>query len=175
VGAGADLLRSVAAPADDHYLFSALTRIVDPMTNPRTEHVGGNYPAPVDQLLGAFRGLEERGYVFDQAALGEPGALLAYLDSFRAKPAPRPKEWKQHFEEGTQSPVVLIREAAIYSLPYPIPSDCAVSVNAERSDSDEGIKSAVLFASERKSIIYSSFPNVPPQVIQLPTGTDGGK
>lgn len=172
VAAAAGILRLLGNDEDAMALLNTLDRVIKPLTSPRGEDTDlGNYPKPARELLEAMFGLRTRGYACHETALTSDGAVVAYLDSFRAKPLPRPAGWKQLFEASCASPCVVLREAAIRSVPYPVPPECAALVTAAKADPDAGVRSAVLFVTERKIIVHPppGFPkDIPPRVIELP-------
>lgn len=180
IAAGAGILRSLGNNDDAAALCDALDRTIKSQTIPRETYTG-NYPQPVQGLLEALVGLRTRGLTLTATTMGSDGSKLAYLDSFRAKQTRRPPGWHQIFESACASPCVILREAAIRSLVYPVPAECADLVAALKSDPDAGIEAAILFATERK-VINRPPPgapkSMPAQVIDIPAEplqTEGSK
>ena len=179
IAAGAGILRLLGSAEDAPALLATLDRVIKPMTTPRDESADvGNYPKPVQQLLGAFFGLRTRGYAPDEATLTTDGAVMAYFDSFRAKRAPRPQKWQELFAAYNANPCVVLREAAIRSVPYPAPVEYAALLASAKSDPDAGVRGAVLFVTEHKIIIRPPpgfSKNFPPTIINVPSDTGQGK
>jgi hypothetical protein len=68
-----------------------------------------------------------------------------------------------------------MREAAIRSIPYPTPPNCAELVKEALADPDVGVSRAALFVSEHKTVVtpFAGFPQtkdmeMPDQVIDSP-------
>lgn len=179
VAAGAGILRLLGNQKEVSALLLALDRTIKPMTAPRNEGAErGNYPEPVPQLLAAFVGLRNRGYSLDDAAVKTDGAVMVYFNAFRAKRAPRPPRWKELLVAYSASPCVVLREAAIRSVPYPPPSEYGALLASAKSDPDSGVRRAALFVTEHKIIIQPPpgfSKDFPPTVIQVPPDSPAGE
>ncbi len=140
VGAGARVLESVGAPSDREAVVKALERVLDPMVMPRNDPKDNilNWPEPLPDLLRAAHALEPASSAADAEPGGNAGFLL-YFEAVARKPGPRPDGWERKvavFGENCHYPA---REAALRSIPEPVPQGLFTFVRGRLEDPDLGV------------------------------------
>jgi hypothetical protein len=138
VACGAFLMEAVGTPAEAPAVLGALDRALEPLGTPRTNPKDNilDPPEPVRELLRAMQVLRSRGFTL---SIGGYTQILLYFEWLANEPPPRPPNWRQMLDAfGTASPYPL-REAALRSIPVPVPADCTRFVMRGLTDPDLGV------------------------------------
>lgn len=148
---GAAMLQSVGVKADAPLVLAALERALEPMVEARHDPKDNilDLPEPLPELLRAMQALRKRGFTLGQDLSGE-GQILLYFTWLEGDAAPRPQRYAQildAFGPNTRFPT---REAALRSIPVPVPPYARELILRGLSDPDLGVSRAAC-ALARKS------------------------
>jgi len=174
VGEAASMLALLGDASDVPRILAIMdqTLTAPSQADPDLQKEGYN-PTALGALASAMAGIRTRGPIPDDVGPLAPGAAYAYFSNLRAQPLPRDPLWKVRLDVFCHSPYAPLREAAIRSIPFPPPTDCATIVTAASQDPDEGVRDAALFVSKHEIVMGMNFPygpKLPPRIIHL----DGG-
>ena len=152
VASGACIIQSVGTVGDAPGVFSALDRalqapaVVSPRHDPQDDFI--DFPAPIPALLAASETLDARGY----DATGSPsghGELLAYFHHWNRKTPDRPPLWRTLIDAYGANWPYPVREAALNSIPQPVPDSCVPFVYQGLSDPDFGVRIAACSLAQK--------------------------
>ena len=140
VALGARLLASIGVAEDAPALLAALDRAVDSCFNPRRDPKDNilDFPAPIPDLVYALDLLRARGYVLGEPPRGKGQALLCFL-ALAKEPPPRPDGWLRRLDVDASSGKFPLREAALRSIPSPLPPEAKPLVLRAFDDADLGV------------------------------------
>jgi len=142
VRCGAFMIEAIGTPEDAPALFSALNQAAElPVAiNARrlpTDDIL-DFPDPLPELLRAALTLYERGCDPEKYLSGH-GQLLAYFSHWQKESPSRPQEWLELVDVFGQDATYPVREAALKSIPLPLPDSCIKFVNRGFDDQDLGV------------------------------------
>jgi hypothetical protein len=148
VAAGAFMIISVGKKEDAPAVLAAINKARNPTHKNRTEPKDNilNTPQPIRQLLRAMDALCTRGYSLGEHISGDVEILL-YFHFLRNDPSPRPKRYRRFLEAFGTSSWFPIREAAVRSIPKPIPPEYRDFVLERLEDKDLGVCRAACAAA----------------------------
>ncbi len=170
VGEGAALLASVGLSADAPEILAALeTAMERGAIGPRHKDEDDilDEPGPISPLVQAMSALRARGYALGEGLSGS-AELLLYFTWLANDPARRPENWLSTLNTFGRDGNFVVREAALRSIPQPIPAGC-VSLVLERlrNEKDLGaLRAACDVAGESGNGIF-----VPPLLDVISTET----
>ncbi len=99
------------------------------------------------------------------------GEVYLYFEPYRAKPLPRPKNWRALLDRYATSPYAAIRNVAIASIPHPVPDDCTAMVEVALKDPNQAVRESALFVKERvidmSPMEHPGMPPMPQMSIKL--------
>lgn len=140
VAIGAQLLAAIGVADDAPALIAALDRAVESAYNPRRDPKDNilDFPAPIPDLAHALDLLLARG-----DAPGAPpqskGQALLYFLALAKEPPPRPDGWLRWLNIYAESGKFPLREAALRSIPDPVPPEALPLVRRAFDDADLGV------------------------------------
>jgi HEAT repeat protein len=143
------MIVSVGTKEDAPAVIDAINRSRNPTHNITRDDPKDNildFPQPIRELLRAMDALRDRGYSLGENVSGDAGILL-YFHVLRDDPSPRPKRYRQFLEAFGTSSWFPIREAAVRSIPQPMPAECTDFVVARLEDRDLGVCRAACTAA----------------------------
>jgi hypothetical protein len=148
VAAGAFMITSVGTREDAPAVLAAINKARNPTHRNRTEPKDNilDMPQPIRELLRAMDTLRTRGYSLGEHVSGDAEILL-YFHVLRDDPSPRPKRYRQFLEAFGTSSWFPIREAAVCSIPKPIPPEYRDFVLERIEDKDLGVCRAACAAA----------------------------
>ena len=148
VAAGAFMITSVGKKEDAPAVLAAINKARNPTHKNRTERKDNilNTPQPIRELLRAMDTLRTRGYSLGEHVSGDAEILL-YFHFLRNDPSPRPKRYRRFLEAFGTSSWFPIREAAVRSIPKPIPPEYRDFVLERFEDKDLGVCRAACAAA----------------------------
>jgi hypothetical protein len=148
VAAGAFMITSVGTKEDAPAVLAAINKARNPTHRNRTEPKDNilDMPQPIRELLRAMDTLRTRGYSVGEHVSGDAEILL-YFHVLRDDPSPRPKRYRQFLEAFGTSSWFPIREAAVRSIPKPIPLEYRDFVLERIEDKDLGVCRAACAAA----------------------------
>jgi len=148
VAAGAFMITSVGTKQDAPAVLAAINKARNPTHRNRTQPKDNilDTPQPIRQLLKAMDTLRTRGYSLDEYVSGD-AEILFYFHVLRGDPSPRPKRYRQFLEAFGTSSWFPIREAAVRSIPEPIPPQYRDFVLERLEDKDLGVRRAACAAA----------------------------
>ena len=140
IGCGAFMVQTVGTTNEAQVVLAALDRVLEPLVNPRRDPKDNilNYPEPVPELRRAMQSLEARGFVLGQGLSGQ-AQFLEYFTTLIDKPPPRPSDWLRLLEAFGENCRYPVREAALRSIPQPVPVECYAFITARLADKDLGV------------------------------------
>lgn len=140
IGSGAFMVQAVGTTNEARAVLAALDRVLEPLVNPRRDPKDNilNDPEPIPELRRAMQSLEVRGFQLGKNPSGQAG-LFEYFAELVGKPPPRPLEWLHWMEVFGDNCVYPVREAAVRSIPQPIPAECYAFIKARLADKDLGV------------------------------------
>ena len=173
VAEGANMLELLGDASDATRMLAMLDQMLTAPSQANSDKQKfGNESAPLGALAHAVAAIRIRERIADDADPLTLGAAYVYFSNLWAKPLPRDPRWKARLDAFWHSPYARPREAAIRSIPFPPPAECAAIVTAASQDPDEGVRNAARFVSKHEIVIGMNFPHgpkLPPQIIH----TDG--
>jgi hypothetical protein len=142
--AGARMIAAIGIAEGAPTILRALESALDRTVNPRRECTENilDPPSPVRELMGALGALRSRGYSPSMDALSGDAEILQYFDRLAGAPAPRPERWLHLLEAFGAGSRYSVREAAVRSIPAPMPADCGKFVRERLEDRDLGVARA---------------------------------
>jgi hypothetical protein len=148
VSAGARLIESVGTKEDAPAVLAALDRALIPTCNPRRDPKDNilDMPQPIRELLDAMRALRARGFALGESVSGD-AQILFYFQRLADAPPPRPPHWLQMLDAFGAAGRYPLREAALRSIPQPMPAECAKFVQRGLADRDLGVCRAACAAA----------------------------
>ena len=140
IGSGAFMVQAVGTTNEARAVLAALDRVLEPLVNPRRDPKDNilNDPEPIPELRRAMQLLEARGFVLGQGLSGQ-AQFLEYFASLIDKPPPRPSDWLRLLEVFGDNCRYPVREAAVRSIPQPVPAECYAFIKARLADKDLGV------------------------------------
>jgi len=140
VAAGAFMITSIGTKEDASAVLAAIKKARNPTFRNRTEPKDNilDMPQPIRELLRAMDTLRTRGYSLGEHVSGDAEILL-YFHVLRDDPSPRPKRYRQFLDAFGTSSWFPIREAAVRSIPKPIPPEYRDFVLERLEDKDLGV------------------------------------
>jgi hypothetical protein len=90
------------------------------------------------ELRGAVKALNRSGFVPGHSPSGS-GAIYAYFDHFMGAKGPRPEHWLKNLETLGRHHSWPVRQAALLSIPNPLPLECTPFVKMGLNDQDKGV------------------------------------
>ena len=174
IASGVEMLQSVGTASDADAIIAKMDRLIPTLVMPRDRFEYQDwYPLPLGQLLQAVQKLRAQGYAVDENGLHGSGEIMVYFSSFQTKQ--RSDRWLELVKVYARDPSVVMREAAIRSIPYPAPPSCAQLLTEAMADPDVGVSRAALFVSEHKTVVtpFAGLPHrkdmeMPDQVFNVP-------
>lgn len=140
---GAAMIQAVGDKDDAALVLAALDRALGaPVVNrhdPRDNIL--DLPAPIPELLRALKELRGRGYKPAEGLSGE-AQLLFYFESLAGTPPPRPPRFAQLVETFAVNASFPVREAALRSIPEPVPPFALPLIPKALEDPDHGVSRA---------------------------------
>lgn len=148
VAAGAFMITSVGKKEDAPAVLAAINKARNPTHKNRTDPKDNilDTPQPIRELLRAMDTLRNRGYSLGEYVSGDAEILL-YFHVLRNDPSPRPKRYRRLLEAFGTSSWFPIREAAVRSIPKPIPPEYRDFVLERLEDKDLGVCRAACAAA----------------------------
>ena len=148
VASGAFMITSVGTKEDATTVLAAINKARNPTHKNRTDPKDNilDMPQPIRELLRAMDTLRTRGYSVGEHVSGNAEILL-YFHVLRDDPSPRPKRYRQFLEAFGTSGWFPIREAAVRSIPKPIPPEYRDFVLERLEDKDLGVCRAACTAA----------------------------
>lgn len=140
IGCGAFMVQAVGTPGEAPAVLSALDRVLEPMVNPRRTPGDNilNDPEPLPELRRALQSLASRGFALGKNLSGQ-AQFFAYFAALENSPPPRPPEWLNLLEVFGDNCRYPTREAAVRSIPQPVPPECLAFITKRLSDPDLGV------------------------------------
>lgn len=140
IGCGAFMIESVGTVEDVPEVKAALDRAIGGTINPRREPAENilNDPEPLGELMRAMQALHGRGYTLGEDLSGDADILLRFA-WLAGQPGPRTPRWQSAFDAFCRAAPYAVREAALKSIPQPIPEPCKPAVLAALADRDLGV------------------------------------
>lgn len=140
VSMGAVIFDAVGTKDDAPALLAALDRALETTCNPRHDPKDNilDLPQPIRELLGAMQALRSRGFALGESRSGN-AQLLLYFDEFVNEPPPRPRRWPEMLDAFGTAGQYPLREAALRSIPQPVPAECVPLVRRGLADCDLGV------------------------------------
>ncbi len=138
-GTGAFMMEAVGTAADAPAVLAALESALEKTMQPRKEP-GDNIlddPEPVPELVRAMKALRGRGFASDSPQSGDANIFLYF--TFQAGQEKASEDWERMFTAFETSSRYALREAALRSVPSPIPAGCVATVRAALDDPDAGV------------------------------------
>jgi hypothetical protein len=138
--AGAFMITSIGTNEDARAVLAAINKARNPTHRNRSDPKDNilDMPQPIRELLRAMDTLRTRGYSLGEHVSGDAEILL-YFHVLRDDPSPRPKRYRQFLEAFGTSSWFPIREAAVRSIPKPIPPEYRDFVLERLEDKDLGV------------------------------------
>ncbi len=146
--AGAFMITSVGTEEDAPAVLAGINQARNPTHKNRTGPKDNilDTPQPIRELLQAMDALGRRGYSVGEHVSGDAEILL-YFHVLRDDPSARPKRYSQFLESFGTSSWFPIREAAVRSIPKPIPPEYRNFVLERLEDEDMGVCRAACAAA----------------------------
>ncbi len=146
--AGAFMITSVGIKEDAPAVLASINKARNPTHKNRTDPKDNilDTPQPIRELLRTMDTLRTRGYSLGEHVSGDAEILL-YFHVLRNDPSPRPKRYRQFLEAFGISSWFPIREAAVRSIPKPIPPEYRDFVLERLEDKDLGVCRAACAAA----------------------------
>ena len=140
IGSGAFMIQAVGTTNEAPAVMAALDRVLEPLVNPRRNPTDNifNVPEPIPELRRALQSLESRGFTSGKNPSGQ-AELFEYFSELAGKPAPRPSEWLRMLEVFGENCRYPTREAALHSIPQPVPPECYALIKSRLTDQDLGV------------------------------------
>lgn len=137
---GALMIEAVGTKEQAPAVLAALDRVLGQTRNPRRDPKDNilDFPQPIPELLRGLQALRERGFGLGESVSGEARILL-YFEWLANEPPPRPSRWLMMLDAFGTAGYYAIREAALRSIPQPIPKECMGYVKRGLSDRDLGV------------------------------------
>lgn len=150
VAAGAFMVVCVGTKEDAPAVLAAINKARNPTHRNRTDPKDNilNMPQPIRELLRAIEALGSRGYALGEHVSGE-AEILVYFHVLRDDAAERPDNYRQLLEAFGTSSWFVIREAAVRSIPKPLPAEYREFVLARLEDKDLGVCRAACSAAAK--------------------------
>lgn len=142
VSSGAFMIQAVGTTEDAPAIFSALNHAaempaaINPRRDPKDDVL--DFPAPIPELLRASAMLYARGYD-PKGHLSGNGEFLAYFSNWTKDTPERPAEWLNLVDVYGANGTYPVREAALKSIPVPLPDSCVKFVHRGLADQDLGV------------------------------------
>jgi len=137
---GASMIQAVGDKEDAQVVLAALERALAPLVvnrhDPRDNIL--DLPAPIPELLRALKDLRGRGFQLGEGLSGQ-AQLLLYFESLAGAPPPRPAHFQQLVETFAVNASFPVREAALRSLPEPVPPFGLPLIHKALEDPDYGV------------------------------------
>lgn len=148
VAAGAFMFTCIGKKEDASLVLTAINNSRNPTHNPRTDPKDNilDMPQPIRELLQAMDALKTRGYSMGQHVSGD-AEILVYFHFLKGDPSPRPEHYNQFLEAFGIASWPLIREAAVDSVPAPIPPEHKDFIAQRLEDKDLGVCRAACIAA----------------------------
>lgn len=147
---GAAMIQAVGDKDDAQSLLAALDRaLATPVVNrhdPRDNIL--DLPTPLPELLRALKELRGRGFQPGEGLSGE-AQLLLYFESLAGAPPPRPARFQQLVETFAVNASFPVREAALRSIPEPVPPFALPLIRKALEDPDHGVSRAACTLSRK--------------------------
>lgn len=140
IKAAAFMIKSVGTNNDAPVILAAIKAIRNDTFSTR-DNVEDNildYPQPLTELLGAMDELRDRGYSLGTSLSGDAEFLL-YFHFLKDDPKPRSKHWMTMLDAYGTGSWYPVREAAVRSIPKPMPKECMDFVMKMLEDRDLGV------------------------------------
>ncbi len=150
LGLGAAMMQVVGEKADAPRVLAALERALELMIEERRDPKDNilDLPEPLPELLRAMLALRKRGFALGQDLQGESQIFL-YFTWLDGAPPPRPPRYQQILEAFGPNARFPVREAALRSIPDPVPPFARELVLRGLSDPDLGVSRAACAAARR--------------------------
>jgi hypothetical protein len=125
IGTGAFMVQAVGTVAEAPAVTAAVDRVIDKLYEPRRKPDDNilNLPEPLPELARAVLALGQRGYKLDGALSGS-GQIFAHFTLLQDDKAPRSEQWLQSVSVWAVNSRYPVREAALRSIPDPMPKEC---------------------------------------------------
>ncbi len=145
IGTGAFMLQAVGAKEDAPAVFAAMDRVLGPAVDARRDPKDNllGLPEPLGELARTIRVLTDRGFSLN-GPNGEPqlsgeGQIFSYFYLLEGAPGPRSSGWLQCLEAFGENGRFSTREAAVRSIPLPLPEECRAFLGRRLEDKDLGV------------------------------------
>lgn len=136
---GANILKRTGTADDYPVLRNTLREALNLTLSPRRgDATILDYPDPIPDLIRALDSLRERGFVADEDPSGDEGFFL-YFHWLADAPVPRPERWKDTLDTFGASNRYPVWQAALESIPAPMPADCRDFVLRSLEARDYGV------------------------------------
>jgi len=156
IGTGAFMLQAVGTKEDAPAVLAAMDRTLNPAVTPRKDPNDNilNLPEPLGELARTIQVLSKRGFALSKGANGE--ALLSgdaqfftYFYLLENTPGPRPQDWLRILTVFGENGKFPTREAAVRSIPTPVPEECRAFIGDRLADPDLGVCRAACEIAEK--------------------------
>ncbi len=138
---GAFIIEAIGTPEDGPVIDSAFKRAMEmqSVTNPRRGDKDDvlDFPEPIPDLLRAAANLSARGYAPDHQSC--EGQTLLYFSKLSGVRSERPADWQDLLNFWGRQGKYPTREAALNSIPDPLPDSCVKLVFQGLEDEDPGV------------------------------------
>lgn len=150
LGLGGAMMQVIGTKADAPLVLAALDRALELMIENRGDPKDNilDLPEPLPELLRAMQALRKRGFALGPGLQGEAQILL-YFAWLEGAPPPRPPRYQQLLEAFGPSARFPVREAALRSIPEPVPSFAREVILRGLADPDLGVSRAACAAARR--------------------------
>lgn len=143
VECGAFMIEAVGTPKEAPAVETAITRALGATQTVRDRRESDilNAPEPLPELFRAMQMLHQRGYEPGPTPKGKTQACVSF-QWLAGRPGPRTAEWEKAFERFRDDESFVLREAALRSIPQPVPEKDVPAVMKGLTDRDLGVARA---------------------------------
>jgi hypothetical protein len=161
IGTGAFMVQAVGTVAEAPAVTAALDRVIDKLHQPRRKPDDNilNLPEPLPELARAVLALGQRGYNLD-GGLGGSGQIFAHFTLLQDDKTPRSERWLQSVTTWAVHSRYPIREAALRSMPQPLPKECVPVILECLTADDFGVARVACEVAEKSKLPEFARPGV---------------
>lgn len=162
IGTGAFMIEAVGTAAEAPAVMTAIDRLIRKLHQPRHKPDENilNLPEPLPELTRAVLALGQRGFKLDADALNGSGQIFAYFTLLQNDQTPRPARWLHSVGVWAIDAEYPIREAAIRSIPQPVPKECVPLLLECLTVQDFGVVRAACEVAEKSKLPVFARPGV---------------
>jgi len=143
VECGAFMIEAIGTPKEAPAVEAAITRALGAtrIVRDRPDSDILRAPEPLPELFRAMQMLHQRGYEIEPNSKGKAQACASF-EWLAGQPGPRTAEWEKAFALFRGDESCVVREAALRSIPQPIPEKYIPAVMKGLTDRDCGVARA---------------------------------